>query len=381
MPDDPAYKLAKVYSEERHLALAKDDLVPFAATVWRRMGRAFENPSELLDQVVFAHRREEGYETLRAETRRRFIEKLPRNMLHKVNDQLEQLIDEELESEGELFARMTETADGQVTLVTFGRWAEAAYPTIQLPHTYAAGLMATNLSKEIADEIRLPFPAILIDVPSGLLDLEAETGARFPITRILVTRMPNKLIQGIGWAYIALTQTPLTFWRFGCKTEDMLGIGDWETHKSANPEFNPFAQPITDRDERLGNLIGRLILNVCLALTDPANIKPIGPGHKAHAQAHRRRQPGPPVVRNFQVGKPLKHDFRGLVTAYLHGEREYRELSVQTLVAGHWKRQLYGEARALRKTIWIEPYWRGPEDAPIIQRPHVLGKETPTKGL
>jgi hypothetical protein len=380
MPDDPAYQLAKVYPDARHLALAKDDLIPLAATVWRRMGRSIEHPTELLDQVVLAHQREEGYEALRAQTKQRLIEKLPRHLLPKVNDQLEQLIEEELESEGELFGQMTQTADGQVTLVTIGRWAEAAYPTIQLAHTFAAGLMATNISKEIADEIRLPFPAILLEVPSGLLDLETETGALLPITRILITRMPNTRIQGIGWAYIALTPTPLTFWRFGCKTEDMLGIGDWETHKTANPEFNPFSQPITDRDERLGNLIGRLILNVCLAMADPANVKPIGPGHKAHAQAHHRRQPGPPVIRNFQVGKPLKHDFRRLVTAYLHGEREYRELSVQTLVAGHWKRQPYGEARALRKTIWIVPYWRGPEDAPIIQRPHVLGKET-TKGL
>jgi hypothetical protein len=36
---------------------------------------------------------------------------------------------------------------------------------------------------------------------------------------------------------------------------------------------------------------------------------------------------------------------------------------VQHVVRGHWKMQAHGEARAQRKRMWIEPYWRGPEGA------------------
>jgi len=359
--------------------MGREDLVSLADAVWRRMGQPFDNPTHLLDQVVLAHTREEGFEELRERTRTRFAEKLSKKMLAKVSDQMTDLVEEELEAEGVFFGQMTHSADGQVILCGLGRWAQSAFATIQLPHTYAAALMATNLSKDVADEIQIPFPGIMIEVPTGLLDIEVESGDVLPILRVLVTRMPNTKINGIGWAYAAMTPSPVTFWRFGCTTEDMLGQTSWESHRTADPTFNPFAQPITDRDERLGNLIGRLILNVCLAMSDPTNVKPIGPGHKTHEQAQRRRIPGPPVVRTFQVGRPIKHDFREPVRAYLHGEREYRHLNVQTLVAGHWKRQPYGEGRGQRKTIWIEPYWRGPEDAPIIQRPHVLFKPNPTK--
>ncbi|WNZ59872.1 hypothetical protein QEG98_28120 [Myxococcus sp. MxC21-1] len=40
-----------------------------------------------------------------------------------------------------------------------------------------------------------------------------------------------------------------------------------------------------------------------------------------------------------------------------------RPLVVRTRVSGHWKRQPHGQALAERKLIWVQPYWRGPEDA------------------
>lgn len=40
-------------------------------------------------------------------------------------------------------------------------------------------------------------------------------------------------------------------------------------------------------------------------------------------------------------------------------------LIVRTLVAGHWKQQPCGPKQSERKLIRVEPYWRGPLDAPI----------------
>lgn len=36
------------------------------------------------------------------------------------------------------------------------------------------------------------------------------------------------------------------------------------------------------------------------------------------------------------------------------------------LVRGHWRNQAHGPARALRKLMWIQPHWRGPEDSPVV---------------
>lgn len=68
--------------------------------------------------------------------------------------------------------------------------------------------------------------------------------------------------------------------------------------------------------------------------------------------------------RRVQLGAsvPLLHDTGGSTGP----------LAVRTLVAGHWKRQPYGEGRALRKWIHIAPFWRGPEGAPESNPRRVL---------
>lgn len=57
---------------------------------------------------------------------------------------------------------------------------------------------------------------------------------------------------------------------------------------------------------------------------------------------------------------------------YIENQKTGRTLTVRTLVSGHWRDQPYGKDNALRKRIWIEPFWRGPEGAPITRRQHNL---------
>lgn len=46
-----------------------------------------------------------------------------------------------------------------------------------------------------------------------------------------------------------------------------------------------------------------------------------------------------------------------------------RKLSVRFLVRGHWKRQAYGPARSLRKSIYVQPIIKGPAGAPLKTTP------------
>jgi hypothetical protein len=47
---------------------------------------------------------------------------------------------------------------------------------------------------------------------------------------------------------------------------------------------------------------------------------------------------------------------------------EGRHITVRTLVSGHWRNQVCGAGGLDRKTIWIEPFWRGPEAAPLTEK-------------
>jgi hypothetical protein len=82
-----------------------------------------------------------------------------------------------------------------------------------------------------------------------------------------------------------------------------------------------------------------------------------------------------PIIRTFQVGKPVKLDFREAIERYIkHGARKMP--SVQVLVCGHFKTQRHGPRNSLTKIIWIQPFWRGPADAPILVRPHSFGEKS-----
>lgn len=47
-----------------------------------------------------------------------------------------------------------------------------------------------------------------------------------------------------------------------------------------------------------------------------------------------------------------------------------RVLIKRLLVRGHWRNQPYGPQSALRKLIFVEPYWRGPELADEVNKPY-----------
>lgn len=251
------------------------------------------------------------------------------------------------------------TPDGELSIIGLTYWAHSAYPMIQLSHTYAASLLATNVSDEVVEYARPPFNAFLIEVPSGLISITDEYGKLFDVIHLLVIRLQSKK-RGDTWGYIAYTAASISLWRYGVYTKDLLpGV--------VEGDFPPaFSFEITDHDERAASLIGRLIVNVCLAMSDPSRVKKIGRGHdKPSHGGHSRREPGEPTVRIFKVGQPVSHDMRGAVKDYLEGRRG--TLKVQTIVAGHWKPKL---GARLGYPVWIEPYWRGPKDAPIAFRKH-----------
>lgn len=49
-----------------------------------------------------------------------------------------------------------------------------------------------------------------------------------------------------------------------------------------------------------------------------------------------------------------------------------RHLTTRHVVRGHWTRQRHGHGGTERKIIWISPYVRGPEWAPLVSKDHVF---------
>ncbi len=170
-----------------------------------------------------------------------------------------------------------------------------------------------------------------------------------------------------------LTDGPITLWKHGLKTNDLAGPSEEYRQESVDWDSYSFNLPTDDRDEKLHVLAGRLILNVCLAMSDKGSVKAIGRGHSS---SHSQLRSSPePLVRVFQVGRPISLDCRQALREFLEspgGGRLGSRLNVQFLVRGHWKRQPFGPKSESRKWVWIQPYWKGPEEAPILSRPHQI---------
>lgn len=232
------------------------------------------------------------------------------------------------------------TADGQCTSLGLARWAEHGYQHVSMPATYAAALLATAIQDSILPKVTSPFPAFVIDVPEELLPVDNSEGPDF-VTRVVVFRHEHRLHPEGAWAYVAWTKRTLQLWRFGVSVADLLPPTLTAPGASENAEhLASFPVEITDLDRRTKALLGRLIVNTCLAMTDPANVRTKGNVHR--------------------VGRRLELDLREEVRAYGLGLTR-RSPEVGGWVSSHWKMQPYGPGSALRKWIFVEPYWRGPD--------------------
>lgn len=270
----------------------------------------------------------------------------------------------------------------------FGLWGDLAFPRIQMSHSFAAQLMATTISAKEIPNVEAPWPAFLIEVPQGLLPLKLANGTETCITRVHVTShfLPTHMTQARWWSFW-LTGMGVEIIRAGYLEEAVIPRGKRELEKQALKRVPETEYPWEPKDirvgddeefwegydrnqeERISTLLGRLVIGACVFMTERANYTEKAVRMDRSLAPFAVRASKKPESRVFTVGKPVKVDFRLAVKSYIEGKRG--PLTVQSLVAGHHKWQPHGAGSTQRKWIMIDPYWRGPEDSPILVRPHV----------
>jgi hypothetical protein len=134
-----------------------------------------------------------------------------------------------------------------------------------------------------------------------------------------------------------------------------------------------------DVDERTATAV-KFALNLALYLSWPDTGDPmpevVSDKYKDLQSRLKRLPKGNKRERVKDQLKSISPERRILVGSHLAGVElggEGIPVTVRTLVAGHWKQQPFGPARAERKLIRIEPYWRGPLDA-VESRPIRVAK-------
>lgn len=120
-----------------------------------------------------------------------------------------------------------------------------------------------------------------------------------------------------------------------------------------------------------GDMLRCLVRTSAMALSEPDDFRK----EKKHAPTARSKnhRHGPPDLAQatFLLSAPIEVDLREHVQAALEDERlgqKHASPKVQFLVRGHPRLQVHGEGRALRKKIWVKPFWKGPEGGRILLR-------------
>lgn len=233
-------------------------------------------------------------------------------------------------------------------------WMECGFPIVEVAPSLAASLMVTRLPRDICPYLKLPWRCFAIKFPgvTSVYDLAI-------------------VLQPVGSEKIQLHLYGPKICEIGFEPS-LATYADLEYVSTANND-SPIGEGEVKEAMTASKLAGRLLCGICNEMNGFAKEIADGP-RLSSSKANRNRKSKLPARWVFRLTRPVKHDFRKAINDHFTG-RSRGKLSLQHCVMGHYKWQHYGFDRALRKIIHVEPYWRGPEDAPIAVRSHLIERE------
>lgn len=255
------------------------------------------------------------------------------------------------------------------SLHMIGRWAHFGFNVFDLSPDLAAGFLLTEPAP-VEDEIRFPFPCFFIRLPEGIVPVFAH-GKQDWAEGIWVHRFVG-LHREVGKTtfvrWIA-AKGSLAVWkdRFPANLDEPTDESMFNLVMEGDPPVVPEDQITTDKALRIvKNLVSWLDATGGLE----AQSKPQPPALKRKASRERREEHEKGIWpriwllgQNVKLQSELKRMAREIALGQSRHAVEGWKVRVKHIVRGHWKNQPYGEGRGLRKRIWIEPYWRGPDGA------------------
>jgi hypothetical protein len=260
-------------------------------------------------------------------------------------------------------------------------WARCAFPEVQLTEQLAASMMCSGVPAEVLpDDLDTPWPCFVIRFPAETLRNYSTVGAQWPdpvyYESAFVLRMPGY------WMIKVISPKQLggdISYKLHTLPELTQDLGDYMVNYSDDTDLqgdymvrDP-ARRASHLQSTVGTLAGRLILGTILELSGREHRKKIQKNkNQGGLRRASARQQGEPTAWVYELRRPVVLDCRERVREIVAGS--HRPVTVQTFVRGHWKMQACGIGSLHRKHVHIEPYWRGPEEAPIVVRPRVIAQ-------
>ena len=244
------------------------------------------------------------------------------------------------------------------------KWVHGACRIIQASDArYFSAMAQTKLSPDAFDELKIPYPAFAVRLPRGLI--VGSDGREYDLAyfgqfdQIAVGATVHEVM---SYYAVRSSADEISIWSTDSKSLVELLFADAQQPSLRAPED----EQEDSSDARIRELVRRAVVGLLYTMQHTTHWC-FGSYMNRVGKNRVRREP--PAHREVIIGRPIAVDVSEAVRRDA-AEGTHASPTVQTLVRGHIKRQVCGADRADRKLIWIEPYWRGPEEAPILVRPY-----------
>lgn len=252
-------------------------------------------------------------------------------------------------------------------------WGLCGCPVYRLGVKQAASFAATTARRELVNEAVVPFPVFGVLLESKLFDGAAEFFLVADFARA-ATRAKRPSQHWVGFALGTEFDTDNVVklnWRTAETLAD-LSRDDFIAEPGKYDGFVSCDNLAPDKViSRQVTAFARIVVGLVLSL-DHSGTCAENFATRQHKGSFGRCLPD---YTEFRFTRPIGLDVRGAIREW--AETGKGALTVQTLVAGHWKMQVCGLQRTERKRIHLEPYWRGPLDGAVALR---CPKEDPSNG-
>lgn len=282
-----------------------------------------------------------------------FWNRLYRRDLHVTRSDVNSLIAEYEPPEGFGVDADGASGVGLTIAIWAARWVDGGCRIIDSDASYFDAMSMTDLSSSAGSEIRVPWPAFMVRVPKGCL--QGPRGS--DIAMILVGEQFDLCGSIMASVFYALSGEDDD----GLLVKARMPLADLLFNRRVNRTAIDNFEPRLER--ALCAIVGLLF-----TMQHTAHFKD---GSRNSGVSRRPLRNEPPPHRSIVIGRPI--NFRAKPSDSHGATGEGTPPAFQTMVRGHIKRQACGPGSLGRKVVWIEPYWRGPEDAPILARPYLVG--------
>lgn len=251
------------------------------------------------------------------------------------------------------------------TLRWLADWHQSAFARINVGHKLAAALALTDVPAEVPNS---PWKAWSLVIPDGMFSDTQTTEGWDLVGHNHQTRHDAASLLDLAndpardrWTGVILRRA----WFHGTKLIAVLS--DWLFEGEHVQGLECTALSVTEEDMKralgadLLDMVRSLGLGVLAAITTTVPRK-TGQWGLVRKRAGHKKPEKTPLGEIWDVSAPVTIDLREHVKSIQHGKGRARgPTTAAWVVRGHWRNQVHGPGRTLRKQIWIEPFWKGDE--------------------